>query len=83
MSKNRALRTADDILTDMRGSRYYADPKVLADFLKGRFGLDGTDLSASNAAQAVIRDWEQAGYYKNRDILASFLESQFPVLSKA
>ena len=63
---------AEEIAADLRGAAYYKDPKILADFLKGRLSL--SESKAVEVANAVVADLRGAGYYKDPAILADFLK---------
>jgi len=76
MHSDRAKKTVDAIVEDLRGAAYYKDPEVLAAFLQSRLG--GSPDRASEAAAAVVDDLRGAAYYKSADVLADFLEGKFP-----
>ena len=75
MHADKAKKTAEAIVDDLRGAAYYRAPEVLASFLLSQFG--GSPDRASEVAAAVVEDLRGAAYYRDADVLADFLEVRF------
>ncbi len=75
MPHHLSLKVAEAILDDRRGSDYYHDPGILAQFLQGQFGASAE--SAMRAARSIGEDRIGANYYADKDILADFLDGTF------
>lgn len=75
MAGDHSKQVAQDILADRKGADYYADPSVLADFLKGKYGASVED--AKRVAQTILDDRRGADYYKDPEIMANYLDGAF------
>ena len=75
MQSDRARKTADAIVDDLRGAAYYKDPQVLGTFLQTQFG--GSPERAFEVAAAVVDDLRGAAYYSNAELLADVLDESF------
>jgi hypothetical protein len=49
MASERGIELARTILDDLRGAGYYADPKVLADYLRSSSGRGGQPIGEADA----------------------------------
>ena len=73
MTSAAATKLANEIVEDLTGSKYYEDPRILAQFIQGRTGAED---DCSKLAEAILSDWSGAEYYKDPQILADFIESK-------
>jgi len=76
MANEKAKSLAKQILEDLNsGYKYYEDPKVLADLLRGALSPSAANI-APTIAQAILDDRRGGRFYGDAEILAQFLEGK-------
>ena len=76
MPSRTAQAAAEAILDDLHGAAYYQDPRILAGYLEGQFGLSQPSAEAMSAADVIATDLRGAKYYGELDNLARFLDER-------
>ncbi len=71
MENDNTLNVAKNILEDRSGADYYADNKVLADYLAGALGI--SEERAAELAEGINSDRKGANYYQDVKILAQYI----------
>ncbi len=71
MENENAMKVAKSVLEDRSGADYYADSKVLADYLAGALSI--TEEKAAELADVINSDRKGANYYQDVKILAQYL----------
>ncbi len=74
MTNQIAVDVANHIQEDRQGADYYADPDVLAPYLKS--SLQVSDDKAASLAKNICDDRKGADYYQDVDLLSQYLEGQ-------
>ncbi len=75
MPSEKAVKLAGTILEDFRGAGYYADPKILADYLKGETQRKDIDEAfAIGVIRSLLRTYAR-GEANVRETLAASLGS--------